>query len=65
LVARTFLQIHQKREEVDYNTSREWTRGEVSTLIDSVSQAFESWQAIREEPEAQAYLLSLLDKQGR
>jgi hypothetical protein len=65
VVTNAFVQAHQKREEADYNTSREWARMEVWSLIDSVSKAFESWETIREEPDAQAYLVSLLDKQGR
>lgn len=65
VVTKAFLQAHRQREDADYNTSREWTRTEVWNLIDSVSKAFESWNAIREEPEAQAYLVSLLGKQGR
>jgi uncharacterized protein (UPF0332 family) len=65
VVADAFLQAHRQREDADYNTSRDWTRTEVWNLIDSVSKAFESWRAIRDEPEAQAYLVSLLDKQGR
>ncbi len=65
VVTSTFVQAHQKREDADYNTSKEWTTSEVWSLIDLVAGAFESWKAIREEPEAQAYLVSLLGKQGR
>jgi uncharacterized protein (UPF0332 family) len=64
-VADAFLQAHRQREDADYNTSREWTRSEVWTLINLIAIAFESWKTIRDEPEAQAYLVSLLDKQGR
>ena len=65
VVAKAFLQAQQQREDADYNTSREWTRVDVLRMINAVSKAFESWKLIREEPEAQAYLVSLLGKQGR
>jgi hypothetical protein len=35
---------------------------DVLEQIDVVAAAFESWQAVREEPTAQAYLVSLLGK---
>ena len=35
------------------------------TQIEAVAGAFESWKAIREEPVAQAYLVSLLGKRPR
>ena len=59
-VADTFVLAQQNRHEADYDTSTEWDADEVLDQIKSVSQAFESWKAIRETPEAQAYLLSLL-----
>ena len=52
--------MQQKREEADYDTGKEWNQTEVLKQIDSVTAAFESWKAIREEPVAQAYLVSLL-----
>lgn len=65
IVASTFLEAHQQREDADYNVSRVWTPTEARNLIESASRAFVSWKAIRDEPEAQAYLVSLLGKQGR
>jgi uncharacterized protein (UPF0332 family) len=59
-VANTFVRAQQDRHEADYDTSVEWEASEVLDQVDSVSQAFESWKAIREKPEAQAYLLSLM-----
>jgi uncharacterized protein (UPF0332 family) len=61
-VARTFVESQQRRNDADYDTSKEWTRTEVSLQIDAVSAAFGSWKAIREERAAQAYLVSLLSK---
>lgn len=64
-VADTFIQVQQKRNDADYDTGKEWTRTDVLTQIDAVSAAFESWKAIRDEPVAQAYLVSLLGKRQR
>ena len=64
-VAHTFIQVQQRREEADYDTGKEWTQTDVLTRIDAVAAAFESWKAIREEPVAQAYLVSLLGKRPR
>jgi hypothetical protein len=64
-VADTFIQAQQKRNDADYDTGKEWTQTDVLTQIDAVSKAFESWRAIRDEPVAQAYLVSLLGKRGR
>lgn len=64
-VADTFIQVQQKRNEADYDTGKEWARTDVLTQIDAVSAAFESWKAIRDEPAAQAYLVSLLGKRPR
>jgi hypothetical protein len=61
-VASTFVQSQERRNEADYDTSEDWTREEVLEMIDAVAAAFSSWNAIREEPVAQAYLLSLLAK---
>jgi uncharacterized protein (UPF0332 family) len=59
-VADTFFQSQQQRHTADYDNSKTWTRTEVLTLIDLVDAALESWHTIREEPTAQAYLISLL-----
>ena len=64
-VAGTFILAQQKREEADYDTGKEWTQTDVLTLIDVVADAFGNWQEIREEPVAQAYLVSLLGKRAR
>jgi uncharacterized protein (UPF0332 family) len=61
-VADTFFQAQQQRHTADYDNRTQWTRTEVLTQIDLVAAAFQSWRAIREEPAAQAYLISLLGK---
>ncbi|MDP3000168.1 MAG: hypothetical protein Q8N47_21975 [Bryobacterales bacterium] len=64
-VADRFIQAQQKRNDADYDTGKEWTQTDVLTQIAAVSAAFESWKAIRDEPAAQAYLVSLLSKRPR
>jgi hypothetical protein len=64
-VTDTFIEAQQRREEADYDTGKGWTQTDVVTLIDAVAAAFESWKAIREEPAAQAYLVSLLGRRPR
>jgi uncharacterized protein (UPF0332 family) len=59
-VAHTFILAQEKREEADYDTWKEWNQTEVLKQIDSVAAAFQSWRTIREEPVAQAHLVSLL-----
>ncbi len=59
-VADTFVQAQQKRNEADYENAKEWTRTEVLEQIGAVSDAFKSWNIIRDESVAQAYLVSLL-----
>jgi uncharacterized protein (UPF0332 family) len=64
-VAQTFIQVQHRREEADYDTGKEWTQTDVLAQIVAVGAAFESWKAIREEPVAQVYLVSLLGKRPR
>lgn len=59
-VTDTFLQAQQQRHMADYDNSKQWTRTEVLTQIQLVEEAFTSWRVIREEPVAQAFLISLL-----
>jgi hypothetical protein len=59
-VTDAFIQVQQKREEADSYTGKEWSQTDVVTQLNAVAAAFESWKTIREEPVAQAYLVSLL-----
>ena len=64
-VAETFIQVQDKRIEADYDIAKEWTITEVKLQIAAVNAAFESWNVIREERDAQAYLVSLFGKRPR
>lgn len=59
-VAKTFNQAQQRRIDADYNMAKEVTETEMLTQIESVAEAFKCWNAVRDSPSAQAYLLSML-----
>jgi len=61
-IAKSFVRVFQERSDADYDTSKEWDQTDVLRQIDAVSAAFKSWEAIRNEPAAQAFLFSLLAK---
>jgi uncharacterized protein (UPF0332 family) len=64
-VANTFGQAQYYRNEADYNTAREWELTEVQLHVDRIADAFKSWDVIRQEPVAQAYLVSMLPSKER
>ena len=64
-VTDTFGQAQYHRNEADYNTAREWDLTEVLLHIYGIADAFKSWNIIREEPAAQAYLVSMLPSKER
>lgn len=60
IVCNAFIQAQQRRNDADYNTARECTPMEVKIQIQEVTDAFQSWNIIRNEGVAQAWLVSLL-----
>lgn len=64
-VADVFAQAQYHRNEADYNTARQWEFTEVLLHIDGIADAFKSWNIIRDEPDAQAYLVSMLPSRER
>jgi uncharacterized protein (UPF0332 family) len=61
-VAKTFAQLQQERHVADYDNTTFWSRTEALAQVKSAEQAFATWKPIREEPIAQAYLVSLAVK---
>lgn len=61
-VAETFVQLQEKRHIADYDNGAFWTKTEARAQVTSAQKAFADWQNIRDEPIAQAYLISLLVK---
>jgi hypothetical protein len=64
-LADVFAQAQYHRNEADYNTARRWELTEVLIHIDGIADAFKSWRIIRDEPVAQAYLVSMLPSKER
>jgi uncharacterized protein (UPF0332 family) len=65
LIANTFAQMQEHRHRADYNGEIPWSRTDVIEKIKSVETAFRSWKEIRDEPEAQNFLLTLLLKERK
>lgn len=65
VIAETFVQMYQHRQIADYDNSRKWSRTDVLQKIDSVESAFRSWHEIRNEAEAQNFLVTLLLKERK
>ncbi|HXB72366.1 MAG TPA: hypothetical protein VNY05_29275 [Candidatus Acidoferrales bacterium] len=64
-VANTFVQAQQRRIDADYNMGNEVTEIEMLTQLETVTEAFKSWEIIRDDATAQAYLLSMLGSKQR
>ncbi|MFN7933976.1 MAG: hypothetical protein U0R19_11650 [Bryobacteraceae bacterium] len=62
LIAETFVEKQQHRHTADYDSGTKWTRTDVNAKVNSVAAAFFSWKAIRNEPLAQNYLVTLLSR---
>jgi hypothetical protein len=58
-VAKAFIQLQQHRHTADYDNSREWSRSEVDSVLGLLAGAFNAWDAIREQVEAQDFVLRL------
>jgi hypothetical protein len=58
-VAVAFLYSQQQRHTADYDKATRWDRAEALALISQVESEL-NWRAIRDEPAAHAYLISLL-----
>jgi len=65
VIAKTFVDLRQHGETADYDSSTKWSRTDVLEKIESVDAAFQSWREIRDEHEAQEFLLTLLIKERR
>jgi uncharacterized protein (UPF0332 family) len=59
-VAKTFVQLQDKRLTADYDNGTFWTKTEALSLVASAQKAFRFWDGVATEKIAQAYLISLL-----
>ena len=58
-VAEAFVELQQSRHLADYDDSRVWTKVEVMTHINTVNTAFQKWGQVKNQADAQDFLLSL------
>jgi hypothetical protein len=65
VVALTFVRSQEFREFADYDLSTAWTREDLEVQVSEVTDAFRSWSVIREELEAQKFLVLLLEPKQR
>ena len=63
LVARTFSQLQEDRHFADYNLTRDLDPTDALNQVKSAEKLFNAWPSIKNEPIAQAYLVSLVVKQ--
>ena len=59
-VAQAFTDLQAERHRADYSYAARFTRAEVRERVKQVQQAFEQWAAVRKDPVADYYLISLL-----
>jgi uncharacterized protein (UPF0332 family) len=64
-ITNTFVEMRQHRHTADYDGAIRWSRTDVLQKIESVEAAFQHWREIRDEHEAQNFLVTLLLKDGR
>jgi len=64
-VAQTFVQAQQRRIDADYNLTKDIDETDMFTQLETVAAAFKSWNLIRGEASAQAFLLSMLSTKDR
>ncbi len=61
-MAKTFVQLQDKRIIADYDNATFWTPTQAKAEVKAVEKAFIEWKLIRDEEIAQKYLVSLLIK---
>ncbi len=59
-VANVFSELQQARHLADYDLAKKFSRGEAQVFVDQASRAFQDWQTIRKDDQAQLYLACLL-----
>lgn len=64
-VMEAFVDMHQQRQTADYDGSKIWSRVEVLERVEAVKEAFSSWKAIKDHPDAQNFLTTLLLKERK
>ena len=65
VVAKIFVQTQEWREFADYDMASIWKAEDPEAQVLQIVEAFRSWAAIREEFEAQKFLVLLLEPKQR
>lgn len=62
-VARTFVELQQERHRADYDLSQPFTRDEARALVSQARDAFENWNALKQNDRelARFYAMCLLN----
>jgi uncharacterized protein (UPF0332 family) len=61
-VQEAFVDMLQQRQTADYDGAKTWSRVEVLERLDAVKEAFASWKQVKDHPDAQNFLVTLLLK---
>jgi uncharacterized protein (UPF0332 family) len=61
-VGLTFTQLQEQRHFAEYNLTRDLSKTDALAQVQSAQKVFTTWQSIRNEQMAQAYLVSLVVK---
>jgi len=59
MAAQSFVQLQHMRKTADYDATKIWRHNKALLEIETASNAFALWQAIKHEKIAQEYLVSL------
>ena len=59
-IAEAFVELQEARHSADYDTTEVFSRPDVLSTIDLVDQAFAAWKAVKDTPNANAFLAALL-----
>lgn len=59
-IAKLFNDAQEQRHAADYDLSERYTRSDALALIDAAQAEIDRWQAVRRDPMARLYLISLL-----
>jgi hypothetical protein len=59
VIARTFIELQERRHIADYDNSKNWSPQETLAVLDRASDAFDAWRTIRGHDAAQDFLLDL------
>ncbi len=64
--AKTFVELQKLREQADYDIATSFSASQAKESVSQAREAFQNWNAVKNEPIARAFLASLLlENKGR